>query len=267
MDGFAHCGSMNSTTVTERTAEVRIAHRHNGPQGFGHGGVTAGCLAATIDHAAARAARVRFHQMIPFRVPLVMHEREGDARHFAAGNTRIATVRPLRERLDVSPFDRLPAQSVLAAEQESFATPGNGHPHPGCFACGNSRPAGDGMDLRPGPVREGLFATNWTPQGTGPVPAWMVWAALDCPTGAPAVAAAPAGHAVLTGELAVEIRDEIPADQQYQLQSRIVRVEGRKVFTEAAMVDGDGRNRAVAQAIWICVPTSDTAPAERKAGA
>jgi hypothetical protein len=99
----------------------------------------------------------------------------------------------------------------------------------------------------------GVHATQWTPGGVGETPAWLVWAALDCASGGPAMAAAPSGASVLTGELAVEIREPVEAGSPHLLVSREALRSGRTVRTEAALLDATGRALAAAAGIWFMI--------------
>ena len=112
----------------------------------------------------------------------------------------------------------------------------------------------DGLRLTPGVIPGSLtHATFWTPGVADRVPSWLTWAALDCLSGGPALAAAPRGAAVVTGEIAVDIRARLAGSAQYQLLSRCVAPLGRKILTEAAIVDTHGRNLAVAATTWIAL--------------
>lgn len=86
------------------------------------------------------------------------------------------------------------------------------------------------------------------------MPPWLVWAALDCPSGFPAFVGMARDRARLTGELAVDIRRSVPGDGSYQILSHVTGSSGRKTTTAAALVDEHGTNLAVATAIWIEVP-------------
>jgi hypothetical protein len=85
------------------------------------------------------------------------------------------------------------------------------------------------------------------------VPAWLVWAALDCGSAGPVVATASRGVPVVTGELAVEIRGKVSGGDRYVLMSRMVARSGRKTVTQAALVDGAGRHVAVGTTTWFAL--------------
>jgi hypothetical protein len=177
-----------------------------------------------------------------------------------AGDKHISTVRRLSEPLSVGQFGRLVSADVAAAELAWLDGRGGAHMAPTCFACGHER-IGEGLNLRPGPVTESsLFATAWRTNMDNDIPPWLVWAALDCPTGFPALAVVGPEHAAVTGELAVEILEPVPGRGDYQLISRRTGVDGRKVTTEAALVNERGQALAVATATWIAVPMQFVGP-------
>jgi hypothetical protein len=153
--------------------------------------------------------------------------------------------------LDIDAFERLHPMAVAVAESRWLDHSDGHHPFPTCFGCGTTR-LDDGLGLEPGRVPgTSVHATFWTPGIDGPVPSWLVWAALDCPSGGPALALVPKGSAVVTGELAVEVRQPLSGRTQYQILSRCTGRSGRKISTQAAIVDPKGRNVAVASATWI----------------
>lgn len=241
---------------------ISIDPTYNGPTGCGHGGVSAGRFAELVDPA---AASVRLAAPIPLATGLESTTTEDRAVEFRLGDQLIATVSPLGQPLDVAPFSRVEPGLVAAAEARSVFAVGRDHPYPLCFGCGNARADHDGLGLFAGPVdsdsdgagsdthSSDLFAVRWTPAGTGEVPPWLVWGALDCPTAAPAFGAVGPDNKVLTGTLAVEVRDTVTAGVEHQILSRLVDVDGRKVRTEGALVDPDGNNLAVVASTWIIV--------------
>ena len=101
----------------------------------------------------------------------------------------------------------------------------------------------------------GLFATLWRHSGTdGEVPAWLVWAALDCPSGHAGLPQLAADEAIVLGRLAVEIRHRVPSGVDHQIVVRAFGREGRRIGAEAAVVDATGTNLAVATSVWVTIP-------------
>ncbi|MEZ5246897.1 MAG: hypothetical protein R2707_17515 [Acidimicrobiales bacterium] len=237
--------------TTPRHSRITIDPAFNGPANSGHGGVCGGRFAELVDGA---RASVRFESPIPLDEPLAA-TRVGSTVRVVGSAGPVASVRTLAEPLRTGPFGRLSRADVAAAEAGWLDGRDGDHVAPTCFACGPERGDGTGLGLRPGPVPESsILATSWLPGVGCEVPHWMVWAALDCPTGLPALAAVGLDQAVVTAELSVEIRDRVRGDGDYQLVSRRTGGAGRKHFTEAALVDERGRLAAVATALWVTVP-------------
>lgn len=228
---------------------ITIQPLHNGPPNSAHGGVAAGQMAAWVN---TERATVRFHAPPPVGEPLTGLSRQLGTIDVLAGSRRIATVSTTLP-LEIEPFERLQPVTVAVAESRWLDHTGGRHPFPTCFGCGTDR--SDGLALAPGPATgSSVYATFWVPRVDGPVPSWLVWAALDCPSGGPAVAAVSNEAAVVTGELTVDIRQPLIGGERYQILSRCRERSGRRFQTEAAIVDEAGNNVAVAAATWIAIP-------------
>lgn len=244
--------------------QITIPSTTTGPPGTGHGGACAGLFATAIDLA---NATVRFHTPIPLATPLRIERTDGPAK-ISDGESTIATVRPLAAPLSVTQFGRLANAEVVAAEARFLDHHNGEHMAPTCFACGDQRNDSLGLNLRPGQVGDtGLIATGWEPQLDADVPAWMIWAALDCPSGIPALAKVGLDEAVVTGELSVEIQHAVPGGGKYQILGRRTGRDGRKFTTEAAIIDESGCALAIATATWIVVPIARLRAQEELAAA
>ncbi len=235
---------------------IVIDPHYNGPTGIGHGGTAAGHFATLVE---PDAATVRLRTAIPLATELTAHAHGDDGENYGTvmvydGGTVVAEVRDLARPLAVDPFDLPDTDTFAAAETGWLATRDGEHMAPSCYACGNDRKAG-GLGLRPGPIDGGdVHGCTWRPEGEGPIPSWLVWAALDCPTGAPAFNAVGRDQAVVTGELSVQILRPVIAGRTHRILSRQVAHNGRRHHTEAALFDAAGRRLAVATATWFAVP-------------
>lgn len=239
----------------DRNSTLTIQSLFNGPPNSAHGGVAAGHMAALVD---SDRAIVRFHSPPPLEEALVNVRRTTGTVDVFAGIRRVATVSPTAN-VDIEAFDAIDPMAVAVAESRWLEHSDGHHPFPTCFGCGPTRL--DGLGLEPGKVPgTSVHATFWTPDVDGPVPSWLVWAALDCPSGGPAISLLPKGSPVVTGELAVEICQPLNGRTQYQILSRCTGRSGRKIGTQAAIVDPQGRNVAVASATWIAL-SADSAVA------
>jgi hypothetical protein len=240
--------------MTTSQADFIIDSRYNGPPSSGHGGVAAGRMAELVD---PRAAVVRLLAPIPLDTPLVPGDTADAVVRMYAGtspSSAVATVGPLHAPLPVGRFEPPRVGLIQQAEFGWLSTSDGVHPFPTCFGCGPDRPRRDGLGLRPGRVRgSDVCATRWSPPGSGEVPPWLVWAALDCGSAGPVITGASRGAPVVTGELAVEIRGDVYGGSRYTLMSRLVRRSGRKTVTQAALIDEAGRHVAVGVTTWFTV--------------
>jgi hypothetical protein len=231
---------------------IVIDSTYNGPPGSGHGGVAAGRFAELLD---PYRARVRLHAPVPLGTALT-HQRADDGTVAVSDGSRlIATVRaigPIKPPTDL-PVPALDA--VATAEATWDCAHRDRHPYPTCFGCGPQRPEGDGLHLRPGPLA-GLevHAATWRPDVDGPTPAWLIWAALDCGSAGPAAADIPDSAGIVTGELAVDIREVPPPGTTTLIVSRTTARHARQTHVTAALIDSlTGRHYAAASSIWITI--------------
>jgi len=106
-----------------------------------------------------------------------------------------------------------------------------------------------------------LWAAAWTPTPSvtgadGKVPAEVVWAALDCPSG---IAAGEASDldgdtAFVLGQMRVS-GGELPAvGDQCRLIAWPIGRDGRKLTAGSALLGPRGESLATASAVWITVP-------------
>lgn len=238
-------------TPRNEGTEITIPWTTNGPPGSGHGGACAGIFA---NAAGLRDARVRLHAPIPLETRLEVGVAD-DMTVITDGGTTIATVHELDGPLEVGQFGRVSEADVKAAQARFLDHHDGVHMAPTCFACGNARPDSLGLDLRPAQIPDtGLGVTAWRPELEGAVPNWLVWAALDCPSGFPALASVEPDEAVVTGELSVQTNRQLRGDGDHQILGRRTGRNGRVFTTEAAIVDEAGVCCAVAMATWIVVP-------------
>ena len=229
-----------------------IDPHYNGPHAVGHGGASAGRFAELVE---PDAASVRFLLPVPLAAELVpVPDRDRGAVALNHGEKTVATVQALSRPLAVGPIPMPSAFEIERAERTWLDDRDGDHICPTCFGCGHERLVG-GLGLRPGPAGDdGVHACRWRPEGTGRLPSWLVWAAMDCPTGFPALATVGLDEAIVTGELAVQVLEPLHAGRTYRILSRFVRADGRRRFTEAALYRPDGRRAAVATATWVTVP-------------
>jgi hypothetical protein len=223
-----------------------IPARFNGPPDTAHGGYSAGLAAGLVDGPAEVALRAP----PPLETPMDVERGEDGSARVLAGGALVMEARPAA--VDVEPPEAVSAEAAAAAEDGSpFLDPR--HPFPTCFACGPEREAGDGLRLFAGliPGRE-LHAAPWTPAAEfgsdGEVDPLFVWAALDCPSSAPAMGG---GAPIVLASLAAEIRAPARVGEPHVIGSWELDRDGRKRRSGVALWDAAGRVCAVGRALWI----------------
>ena len=230
------------------TEQLTIPAAFNGPPDSGNGGYTCGLVAAQVG---AEVAAVSLWAPPPLDRPLEILRSE-EAVEVRDADTRVATGIPAELLMEVpeavSPEE---AQAASQAGRERWAA---AHPFPTCVVCGPER-QGDGFDVTPGPLAEGLFAADWTPDGSigddeGHVRPECVWAALDCPTSAP-VANFGEGPPVVLGTLTARLGCPVRVGEPHAILSWPLAVDGRKRHAAAALYDSEGRLLCASRALWI----------------
>jgi hypothetical protein len=221
-----------------------IPARFNGPPDSGHGGYSAGLAASLVEGAAEVALRAP----PPLETPLAV-ERHGDGVRVVRDGTLVLEAAPAAIDVDVPPAASV--EQAAAAEAESLFLD-DSHPFPTCFACGPLRDEGDGLRLFAGWVAEReLFAATWTPAAEfgsdGSVDPLFVWAALDCPSSAPAMG----GQTIVLASLAAEVRAPVAVGEPHVIGSWEIERDGRKHWSGVAIWDAAGNVCAAGRALWI----------------
>ena len=228
---------------------LTIPARFNGPPASANGGYTCGLVAGLVG---AEEVSVSLRLPPPVEKPLSV-VRDGDQVELRDGDARVAEGGPAELLLDVP--DPISPDEAAAASAAGRAHWCDHHPFPTCFACGPERAPGDGLRLFPGELRDGIFATPWTPDetlddGTGHVRPECVWAALDCPTSAP-VANFASGPPMVLARLTARLGCSVEVGEQHAILSWPLSVDGRKHAGACALFDSAGRLLCASQALWI----------------
>ena len=233
---------------------VTIPSRFNGPPDSGNGGYSCGVLAAAI----TGPARVRLHTPPPLDRELDVRDDNGGVALFD-GEVKIASGAAAPLELDIPP-----APGLGPAREAMRRYPGHqGHVFPTCFVCGPGRPAGDGLELYPGPVDDWrLLACPWRPArdllaDDGTVLPEIVWAALDCPGYFACLGEHP--RPAVLGELQVERFAPVPGGEDLVVYAWPLGREGRKCYAGSAVARAGGEVLAAGRATWILL-RQDTQP-------
>lgn len=232
-------------------ARVTIPERFNGPPGSANGGFTCGLLAGAIG---ARAAEVSLRMPPPLDTELHVSA-DADGGRLLSGDDVVAEAKAL-PGVDVEPPLTVSVDTARAASAEYpwYET----HIYPTCFVCGPDRPAHDGLEIFAGPVEDDrtVYAAAWTPAPEwaapdGSVRDELVWAALDCPSAVPVMAAGTGITPAVLARLSASLERPVQSGEAHVVLAWALGGEGRKLHSASALVDADGAIVARALALWI----------------
>lgn len=255
-----------SAPVTEQSATAEplgtlvIDQRYCGPPDSANGGYTCGRLAEYIPG----PATVRLMKPPPLgrRLDVVRLGHQLELRH---GEDIIARAWPGGPEIEVPAAPSLQSASARRAHYAGL----DESIFPTCFVCGIAREDGDGLRIHAGrdPQAEavrgdlggqpsGHVACDWTPHSSfcgegGTVPAHLIWAALDCPSGWAFLS--DGDEIALLGEFSAHIQEALHCGLAYIVAGWEVSRERRKRLTGSAIYALDGRPLAWARATWIVV--------------
>jgi hypothetical protein len=248
---MAESGDADPAARRHPPGMLHLDRRYNGPPASANGGYACGAVAARVD---APAAEVTLLRPVPLGRPLTVTVDEFGHVLLGDDDGPIADGRPI-DAVAVEPPVR---PSFAEARAASAASPARRrpevHPLPTCFVCGVDG-RDDGLRIHTGPLGHGdgaVRAAAWRPDERlpaspdGAVPSELVWAALDCPS-YPALD----GPLHLLGRLAAEVLAPVRVGEELAVVGWDVSGEGRKRVTASAVIDGAGRVRARALALWI----------------
>lgn len=232
--------------------QFQIDERFCGPPRSGNGGYTCGRVARHLEGTPA----IRLKVPPPINTALRLEYTDQDACLFH-GATLVAEGRPCNLELEAPTAPSWEEALEASRSYVGFQT----HSFPGCFVCGPSRKAGDGLRIFPGLVRgRPVLAAPWVPDASlaedGIVKPEFLWSALDC-TGAFAVLPAGEDTAIVLGELCAELRGTVAPDEPCVVTGWSLGVAGRKRLAGSAVYAADGRVIALARAVWIEVPAHE----------
>ncbi len=136
--------------------------------------------------------------------------------------------------------------------------------HGVCLVCGQENPHGFGLTWYVDDQGRVLarFAFQQAQQGPpGYAHGGALAAVLDEAMGAAAWAS---GHPVLAAEIRVRYQKPVPLYHPVQVEARVRRVEGRKVFTEGRILLEDGTEATRAEGVFIEVPEMFNKPGAKR---
>jgi len=223
---------------------VTVPTRFCGPPTSGNGGYTAGLLARQLDGSGPVEVTLRLPPPLDRPLTVVV---DGPRAELRDGDALVAEA--ARVELDVDAPLHVGWDDAVTASASSTFRDAALHPFPTCFACGPDRAEGDGLRLFAGAVDgASVFATPWVPADVS-VP--IVWAALDCPSSAPAFADPTAAGPFVLGRITARI-DRLPTSGgRHVVTSADLGRDGSRFHAVSAVHDADGGLCAVARATWI----------------
>lgn len=231
---------------------IVIDRRFRGPPNSGNGGYSCGRLAAFVDG----VAEVTLRKPPPLGKEMQVVADADGAVGLYDGEHLVATARPAD--VEVAPRAAPAFDDAQAASARTF--PAERHKLPMCYVCGPDRAHGDGLRIHCGPLDaqagwSGVVAAGWIPEDYmaddgGAVAPEFVWASLDCPT-AYAMGSADGFPSILLGRQAVRIERRPEPGERCVITAWQTGREGRKFWSQGALLDATGETLAVCQATWI----------------
>ena len=229
---------------------MHIERRFNGPPDSAHGGVACGVFAGAVD---SRQATVRLTAPPPLDTDFDVVDADG-WRVITGPDGPVARVRRWDVPVGLDPLPLVDASHIERGHAWWRENVLETHQFPTCFGCGHERRPGDGLFLHPGVVEGSEYKADvWTP-AEGETDDHWVWAAVDCPSGWGTMAlgeVSPGLAPMLLGELSLVITKSPVPGTEYQVVARPAGQDGRKRWSDVALVAPDGENIARGRSTWI----------------
>jgi hypothetical protein len=232
---------------TATRTRISIERRFNGPLTSANGGYACGRVAQLVDG----PAEVTLRRPVPLETPLDLERHDDGMVTLHADGVLLAEGGPALP-LDLEPPRRPSVEEARAA----VATAWSGRPatFAECYVCAAGR--ADGLGLAFGPLPSDasmtaalLLADETVPHADGCVAPEIAWAALDCPSYAPALWKRETPS--LLARLTAEQLEPIELGEPVVAVGWSLATDGRKHHSATALLSADGRLLARAQALWI----------------
>lgn len=233
-------------------AEVRIAERFQGPPDCANGGWVAGLLAERL---APGPLCVTLRRPVPLESGLRIARADGGGVVLTGADGAVLAEARAGEDPHVGVIPRVSAGDARKAVPDAALL--GAHPFPRCFGCGPARDPAEAVALKPGRLRDGVWASAWTPgeglprDAGGELASAVTWAALDCPSGYAAVPAGAPPHVL--GRLEAHVRASLRVGEEVVVAAWSLGHEGRKRWGATAVLGPQGALIAAARATWIAL--------------
>lgn len=230
---------------------IRIDARFTGPPGNGHGGYVSGVVAAKIGGGGVGGAEVTLRSPVPLDREMRVERPEDGRVTVHDGATLIAEASAAELDLDIPEAPTL-AQSEDAVRRY-FAL--GRHPYPNCFACGDGRAPGSGLEIFSGPLDGSeVVAAPWRPHPSlaiadGTVGPEFLWAALDCPSG---WAMLRDDHVpIVLGRITGWVKKGLAIGAPCIVYAWPIATDGRKLHAGSAIAAESGEMWGASRATWF----------------
>lgn len=236
-----------------------ITTQFNGPRSSGNGGYTCGILAHRMTdqlHCTAAIAST-LRKPPPLGTPLTWRDTARSVALTGDDGEVIGVAEAGSFEAGPPAFPGLDVAKRATAAYEGHQH----HPFDTCFTCGTARGEGDGLRVFSGPFDTDMVAAVWTPHAAfaganGRLAYEFAWAAMDCPGGwAAHVDQTP----MVLGRMTAIVEFLPRAGEECVVVGGLMRVEGRKHFTNTALYTAGGSLLGHAEQIWVSIDLDDFA--------
>ena len=234
-----------------------ISSQFNGPRASGNGGYTCGLLAHRLigQTPGVTAIASTLRKPPPLDTPLTWRDTERSVALVDESDVVIGSAEPGSFGADPPACPDLETawRATNAYEGHRY------HPFDTCFTCGTARTEGDGLRVFSGPLGNDQVAAVWTPHeafadADGRLSDEITWAAMDCPGG---WAAHIDKMPMVLGRMTAVVNVLPLAGEECIVVGGLVRVEGRKHFTNTALYSVSGALLGHAEQIWVTIDIKD----------
>jgi len=237
--------------------DVVIDRRFIGPPSSGNGGYVCGVTATALTDGPAETT---LRRPPPIDRPLRLDVSPERAVLLDGDDVVAEAVHADRDLGIEMPDPVSLAEAREAAERFEVDDYHSKHPFPGCFTCGPGRSEGDGLRIFPAELDRSVptVAWPWTPAPSlagddGLMPAPVVWAALDCPSGLARARDQHEGDLSVLGRMATVIERRPAPGEELVAAGWVVSRDGRKRLAASAVWSRDGEVMARCRATWVAL--------------
>jgi hypothetical protein len=234
---------------TATAAKIVVERRFNGPPTSANGGYACGRVARFVDG----PAEVTLRRPVPLETALDAERHDDGHVTLHHDDVLVAEAEPALPLDDIEP----PRRPTVDEAREAMRQRWNSFPEllTDCYVCSPDRRDGLGVSFGRLPADPSLTAALLVADDTVPhdedglIAPEIAWAALDCPSYAPALWT----HAEpsLLARMTAELIEPIELGQPVVVIGWSLAEDGRKHTSASTLLAADGRLLGRAQALWI----------------